>query len=38
MVAVTGELDTRIDNEKRLWLDSVRRVCRMRASVPGCNT
>lgn len=38
MVAVTGALDTGIGNEKRHRLDSVRGVCRVRASVPGCNT
>lgn len=38
MVAMTGALNAGINNKKRLWLDLVRGVCRVRASVPGCNT
>lgn len=35
--AVTGIYNAGIGNEKKLWIDLVRRVYRVRFSMPSCN-
>ena len=36
--AMRRVLDTEIGNKKKPWIDLVKRACRVRAFVPGCNT
>lgn len=36
--AVRQVLDTGIGNKKKLWIDLVKRACRVNTFVPGCNT